>query len=75
MTNTGDTAVSVCYRTPDQEKEVDEVLNRQLEAASQSQDLVLVGVFALTSSGEATQQTTKNPGGSWKGSMTTSCHR
>lgn len=37
QTSKGDTAVGVCYRTPDQEEQVDEVFHRQLEGASQSQ--------------------------------------
>ena len=43
--NMGDTVVGVCYRPPDQEEEVDEAFYRQLEVASQSQALVLVGDF------------------------------
>jgi len=37
--------VGVYYRPPDQEEEVDEAFYRQLQAASQSQALVLVGDF------------------------------
>lgn len=36
QTNKGDIAVSICYRMPDWEEEVNMLLNRQLEAASQS---------------------------------------
>jgi len=38
--------VGVYYRTPDQEEEVDEAFYRQLQAASQSQALVLMGDFS-----------------------------
>ena len=41
----GDIMVGVYYRTPDQEEEVDEAFYRQLQAASQSQALVLMGDF------------------------------
>ena len=41
----GDTVVGVCYRPPDQE--ADEAFYRQLEVASQSQALVLMGDFHL----------------------------
>ncbi|KAF4804354.1 hypothetical protein TURU_008626 [Turdus rufiventris] len=44
QTSKGNTVVGVCYRLPEQE-EVDEAFYRQLEAASQSQVLVLVGDF------------------------------
>lgn len=40
---------------PKQEEEVYEAFYRQLEAASKSQTLVLVGDFTLTSAGEARQ--------------------
>jgi len=40
-----DITEGVYYRPPDQEKEVDEAFYRQLQAASQSQALVLVGDF------------------------------
>ncbi|GAB0208952.1 hypothetical protein GRJ2_003360900 [Grus japonensis] len=43
--NMGDTVVGVYYRPPDQEEEVDEAFYRQLEVASQSQALVLMGDF------------------------------
>ncbi|XP_075302833.1 uncharacterized protein LOC142365677 isoform X1 [Opisthocomus hoazin] len=39
----GDVIVGVYYRPPDQEEEVDEAFYRQLQAASQSQALVLMG--------------------------------
>jgi len=42
---TGDVIVGVHYRPPDQEKEVDDAFYRQLQAASQSQALVLMGDF------------------------------
>lgn len=45
QTSKGDTVRGVCYRPPDQEKEVDEVFNRQVEVASWSQALVLTGDF------------------------------
>ncbi|GAB0208601.1 hypothetical protein GRJ2_003325800 [Grus japonensis] len=41
----GDTVVGVYYSPPDQEEEVDEAFYRQLEVASQSQALVLMGDF------------------------------
>ena len=41
--HTGDIKVGVYYRPPDQEEEVDEAFYRQLQAASQSQALVLMG--------------------------------
>ena len=41
----GDVIVGVYYRPPDQEEEVDEAFYRQLQAASQSQALVLMGDF------------------------------
>jgi len=41
----GDIIVGVYYRPPDQEEEVDEAFYKQLQAASQSQALVLVGDF------------------------------
>jgi len=43
--HTGDIIVGVCYRPPDQDVEVDEAFYRQLQAASQSQALVLMGDF------------------------------
>ncbi|GAB0209149.1 rapamycin-insensitive companion of mTOR-like [Grus japonensis] len=43
--NMGDTVVGVYYRPPDQEEEVDEAFYRQLEVASQSQALVVMGDF------------------------------
>ena len=42
---TGDIIVGVCYRPPDQDTQADEALYRQLEAASRSQALVLMGDF------------------------------
>jgi len=39
------TMVGVYYRPPDQEEEIDEAFYRQLQAASQSQALVLMGNF------------------------------
>ena len=41
----GDITVGVYYRPPDQEEEVDEAFYRQLQAASQSQALALMGDF------------------------------
>jgi len=41
----GDVMVGVYYRPPDQQEEVDEAFYRQLQAASQSQALVLMGDF------------------------------
>ena len=43
---TGDIIVRVCYRPPDQEDWADEVLYRQIGAASCSQALVLTGDFS-----------------------------
>lgn len=43
--NMGDTTVSVYYRLPDQENEVDEAFYTQLEVASQSHPLFLMGNF------------------------------
>jgi len=40
-----DVIVSVYYRPPDQEEEVDEAFYKQLKVASQSQALVLMGDF------------------------------
>lgn len=37
-----DIEVDICYRLPGQEKQVDEVLYRQVEAISHLQELVLV---------------------------------
>lgn len=37
--------VAVFYRSPDQEEEMDEVLQRWLEASSKSQEVVFVGDF------------------------------
>ncbi|GAB0188331.1 hypothetical protein GRJ2_001298400 [Grus japonensis] len=42
---TGDTIVGICYRPPDQEDQADEALCRQIEAASHSQALFLMGDF------------------------------
>jgi len=41
----GDIIVGVCYRPPDHKEQVDEALYRQLEEASNSQAVVLVGDF------------------------------
>jgi len=41
----GDVIVGVYYRSPDQNEEVDEAFYKQLQAASQSQALVLMGDF------------------------------
>jgi len=43
--HTGDITVGVYYRPPDQEEEIDEAFYKQLQAASQSQALVLMGDF------------------------------
>ena len=45
QTNMVDVVVGVCYRPPDQEKEVDGTLLRQLEEASRSQALVFMEDF------------------------------
>lgn len=65
--------VGVCYRISDQE--VDDTFYRQLKAASRSQALLLVQDFTLTSSGEATHQSTNESEGSWEALGTASCHR
>ncbi|GAB0208218.1 hypothetical protein GRJ2_003287500 [Grus japonensis] len=44
-TGAGDIIVGVCYRPPDQGDRADEALYRQMEAASRSQALVLMGDF------------------------------
>ncbi|GAB0209576.1 hypothetical protein GRJ2_003423300 [Grus japonensis] len=44
-TGAGDIIVGVCYRPPDQGDQADEALYRQMEAASRSQALVLMGDF------------------------------
>ncbi|GAB0205366.1 hypothetical protein GRJ2_003002200 [Grus japonensis] len=44
-TGTGDIIAGVCYRPPNQEDRADEALYRQIEAASHSQALVLMGDF------------------------------
>jgi len=41
----GEITVGVYYKPPDQEEEIDEAFYRQLQAASQSQALVLMGDF------------------------------
>ena len=43
--HTGDFTVGVYYRPPDQEEEVNEAFYKQLQAASESQALVLMGDF------------------------------
>ena len=68
----GDTVVGVYYRPPDQEEEVDEAFYRQLEVASQSQALVLMGdLTTLISAGKTTQLGTNSPGGSCRALMIT----
>ncbi|GAB0177773.1 hypothetical protein GRJ2_000242600 [Grus japonensis] len=42
----GDIIAGVCYRPPDQGDQADEALYRQIEAASCSQALVLMGDFS-----------------------------
>lgn len=42
---TGDIIVAVCYKALDQKEQAHEALYRQIEAASYSQVLVLVGNF------------------------------
>lgn len=64
--------MGVCYRLPEQDKEVDEAIYRQLEATSKA----LVPWFlwgtltALTFAGEEIQRRTNSPGGPWKALMT-----
>ena len=41
----GDTVVGVYYRPPDQDEEADEAFQKQLDVASHSQALVLMGDF------------------------------
>lgn len=67
---TSDIIVGACYRLPGQEDQADETLCRQIEAASRSQALVLMG--ASKSVGGTAQQDIGNPGGSWNASMITS---
>lgn len=67
----GDTGVGVCFRPPEQEEEVDEHFYRQLETASQSQILVLVGEFHYPG---IHWRRTNSPGRSWKAPIT-SCHQ
>ena len=67
----GDITVGVYYRPPDQEEEIAEAFYRQLQAASQSQALVLMGDFTLTSAGKTIQLGRRNPGGSYRASMIT----
>ena len=66
-----DVIVGVYYRPPDQEEEADEAFYKQLQAASQSQALVLMTSTTLTSAGKTTQPGTCNPGGSCRASMIT----
>jgi len=70
---TGDIILGVCYRPPNQEDQVDKALYRQIEAASHSQALVLMGdLTTLIPVGGTTHQGISNPGGSWTVLMTTS---
>lgn len=65
--------MGICCRLSDHGEEVDEAINRQLEAATKSKGLVLVGDFnTLTSAGGTTWQSTNSPGGFWKVLATTS---
>jgi len=67
QSHTGDITVP-----PDQEKEIDEAFYRQLQAASKSQALVLMGTSTtLTSAGKTIQLGRHNPGGSYRASMIT----
>lgn len=65
--------MGVCYRLPEQDKEVDEAVYRQLEATSKA----LVPWFlwgtltTLTFAGEEIQRRTNSPGGPCKALMTT----
>jgi len=59
----GNLIVGVYYRPPDQEEEIDETFYKQLQAATQSQALVLMGDFTLTSAGKIIQLGTRSPGG------------
>lgn len=43
-----DTEVGVCCRPPDQEEQMDETLYRQIQVASCSQGLILMGEFNHT---------------------------
>jgi len=68
----GNIVVDVYYGPPDQEEEVDDAFYRQLQAASQSQALVLMGTSTtLMSSGKTTQPGTRSPGGSCRALMIT----
>jgi len=70
--HTGNITVGVYYRPPDQEEEVHEAFYRQLQAASQSQALVLMGTSTtLTSAWKTIQLGRRNPGGSYRALMIT----
>jgi len=60
--------VEVCYRPPDQEKQVDEALYRHIEAASLSKALILMGDV----SHPCTCWQDNTAGGSWTALMITS---
>lgn len=64
QTNEGAT-VTICYKPPDQEEEVDEAFYRK--QPHRHTPWFLRGTStSLTSSGEATKQSTNTPGDSWK---------
>lgn len=65
----GDTGEGVRSRPPEQEEEVGENFYRQLETASQSQTLVLVGKFHYP---DIHWRSTNSPGHYWKALMITS---
>ena len=68
--NMSDTIVSVHYRPPDQEMEVDWAFYQQLKVASQSQALVIMEIFTtLMFDGKTALLGTDSPAGScsaWK---------
>lgn len=60
-----DIIVGVCYRPPNQDKEVDKTLYRQLGEVSRSLPLVLLGTStSQTSAGFIIQQIETSPGSS-----------
>lgn len=71
--NMGDLVVGVCHRPSDYEEQADEAFYNELEVASHSQAMVLIGglKLPLMSGGVTTQKGMSNPGSSWRALMTT----
>lgn len=69
LTGKDDTGAGVCSRPLEQGENVDEDSYRELETASQSQTLVLVGEFHYPG---IRWRSTNSPGHSWKALMVTS---